>query len=252
MIVFSCVSIPLLLEISPIGGHVADANFPPLSLSHPLGTDHNGNDVLARMLHGGRISLSIAFLVTICSLCLGLAIGILAGLTGRWLDALLSRSLDILVAFPSLVLVLAFAHAFGSGIYQTVVALTIVSIPAYARIARGAAIKLRSLPFMFSAELAGSSKFRIAVWHAIPNILPQLSSYALLRAGGVILLEGALSYLGLGVPAPNPSWGNMIAESQLEMLSRPWLVLLPAGILFFTVLSLNLLGDAARQRWNSR
>jgi peptide/nickel transport system permease protein len=163
-------------------------------------------------------------------------------------DAIIMRILDVLIAFPSLIFALAMVHALGPSPFSTVWALSFVSIPAFARIARGATLQLRDQPFLTAAALAGTGLVRTLVGHIAPNILAQLVTFALLGVGFVIILEGALSFLGLGVPPPGPSWGNMIAQGQQALTTSPELVLLPSTLLFVTVLSLNVLGEALRTR----
>jgi peptide/nickel transport system permease protein len=234
---------------SPIGGAATDANLPLLSVSHLLGTDLNGNDVLSRLVHGGRTSLLIALSVNALGLTLGGVTGALAAQLGGTADALISRLLDAMIAFPSLVLALAIAYVLGSGEGNTILALTILSIPAFARVSRAATLRLRAYPFMLVARLSGTSSARVLLRHVAPNILPQLISFGLLGIGLSMIVEGALSFLGAGVPAPLPSWGNMIFHGEQALALRPSLVMLPAGCLVATVLSFNLLGEALRMHW---
>jgi peptide/nickel transport system permease protein len=162
------------------------------------------------------------------------------------------RFMDVLIAFPSLVLVLAIAQGLGPSYAHTILALAFFSVPAFARVARAATLRLRGQPFMLAAVLSGTRRLRLLVRHVAPNVLPQLATFALLGMGIVMLIEGALSFLGLGVPRPMPSWGNMIAQGQELLTVRPMLVLLPSACLFVVVLSFNLLGEALRLRWSSR
>jgi len=183
---------------------------------------------------------------------LGGLIGMIAGYSRGLLAAVLMRVLDILIAFPSLVLALAIAEGLGPGELHVIWALSFYSVPAFARLARAATLRLRDQNFMLAASLSGTPRWRIVLSHLAPNLLPQLMTFALLGAGVAIIQEGALSFLSLGVPPPGASWGNMIAEGMQTMSVRPSLVLLPCLALLITVAALNLLGDALRARWSAR
>jgi len=250
-IVFACFCLPALTSLpSPVAGRVLESNLPLFSPGHFLGTDLNGNDSLSRLVHGGRVSIQIAFAVNLIGLVLGGTVGALSGYLGRFVDALIMRVLDVFIAFPSLVLVLAVAQGGGGGIANTIWSLSLFSVPAFARVARAATLRIREQPFVDAAVLSGAGAGRIVFRHLVPNIAPQLIIFGLLGIGIVIVIEGGLSFLGFGVQAPQPSWGNMIAQGQQLFLSNPSLVLLPSGMLFLVVLSCNLLGDALRTRWN--
>jgi peptide/nickel transport system permease protein len=246
-----CFLLPLFGGVPrPTGGDVLEASLPLFSPGHFLGTDEVGNDVWSRLLHGGRSSLQIALAVQLIGMIGGGMLGALAGYRGGVLDMILTRVLDVLIAFPALVLALAIAQGLGPSKLNTIWALSFFSVPAFARISRAATLRLRERTFMLAARLSGTSAPRILVRHVAPNILPQLITFGLLGMGIIIILEGALSFLGLGVPAPAPSWGNMIAEGRNVLSAEPRFVLLPSAFLFITVLAFNLLGDAVRARWN--
>jgi peptide/nickel transport system permease protein len=249
----ACVFGPLLSSLpEPVGGSVLESNRPLLSPGHFLGTDSNGNDTWSRLLHGGRASLGIAVAVNLLGLAIGGLLGAASAQAGGMVDSLTMRLLDVLIAFPSLVLVLAIAQSLGPSYAHTILALVFVSVPVFARVARAATLRLREQPFMLAAVLSGTRGLRLLVRHVAPNVLPQLATFALLGMGIVMLIEGGLSFLGLGVPRPMPSWGNMIAQGQETLSVRPVLVLLPSAFLFVTVLAFNLLGEALRARWSSR
>jgi peptide/nickel transport system permease protein len=250
-IVLACFVGPLVLPLPPpVGGRVLDAGMPLLTEGHLLGTDENGNDTLARLLHGGQASLAIAVAVNAVGLVLGGSIGAVAGYAGGWLDSIAMRSLDVLMAVPSLVLALVVAQIVGPGPGGTVLALSAFSVPAYARLARAETLRLRDRPFMTAAALCGAGGLRILARHVCPNVLPQLIAFALLGLGIAIVIEGGLGFLGLGVRPPEPSWGNMLYHGQQTLATRPELVLLPGGVLFVSVCSCNLLGEALRARWS--
>jgi peptide/nickel transport system permease protein len=251
VLLFLCFVWPLFGTVpKPTGGNILDANIPSFSPGHPLGTDQVGNDLWSRLLYGGRNSLEIAFAVNIIGLVLGGLLGAFAAYWGSFTDTVIMRVLDVLIAFPSLVLALAIAQSLGPSKLHTIYALCFFSVPAFARLARAATLRLRERPFMLAARLAGTRAPRILLRHIAPNILPQLVTFGLLGVGVTIILEGALSFLGLGIRPPDPSWGNMIFEGQAVLSAEPKLVMLPSAFLFVTVLAFNLLGDALRARGN--
>jgi peptide/nickel transport system permease protein len=235
----------------PVGGSIFEANLRPLSPGHLLGTDPVGNDVLSRLLYGGRASLETALAVNLIGLFVGGTLGALAGYLGGGADAVAMRALDVLIAFPALVLALAIAQSLGPGQSHTILALSFFAVPIFARNARAATLRLRELTFMTAARLCGTGTWRILVRHIAPNILPQLLTLGLLSMGAIMVIEGALSFLGLGIPLPDPSWGNMIFQGQQAISATPLLVLLPSAFLFLSVLAFNLFGDALRSRWSS-
>jgi peptide/nickel transport system permease protein len=252
VILFLCFVWPLFGTVpKPTGGNILDANIPSFSSGHPLGTDQVGNDLWSRLLYGGRNSLEIAVAVNLIGLVLGGLLGAFAAYWGSFTDTVIMRVLDVLIAFPSLVLALAVAQSLGASKLHTIYALCFFSVPAFARLARAGTLRLRERPFMLAARLAGTRAPRILLRHVAPNIVPQLATFGLLGIGVTIILEGALSFLGLGVPPPEPSWGNMIFDGQAVLSAEPKLVLLPSAFLFVTVLAFNLLGDALRARGNA-
>jgi peptide/nickel transport system permease protein len=182
---------------------------------------------------------------------LGGGVGAIAGYRGGAADLIVSRLVDVLIAFPVLVLALAIAESLGPSKLNTIFALSFFSVPAFARISRAATLQLREQTFILAARLSGTSGSRILLRHVAPNILPQLITFGLLGMGVIIIIEGALSFFGLGVPPPAPSWGNMIADGQGVLSAEPRLVLIPSAALFITVLAFNLLGDALRARWSA-
>ncbi|MCU1637763.1 MAG: transporter permease [Microbacteriaceae bacterium] len=244
---------PYVLPLpSPIGGSVLDSALPPGSPGHPLGTDTDGNDVLARLIHGGRSSLFVAITVNSIGLIVGGLIGAVSAYAGGVTDAIIMRALDILIAFPSLVLIIVIAQGLGPSVPTTILALIAFSIPAVARLARAATLRVTSMPFIQAAELSGSPAWRVLLRHIAPNIAPQLLSFLMLGMGIIIVAEGGLSFLGLGIPVPNPSWGNMIFSGQQALSATPLQVLWPSLALLFTVLSFNLLGENLRDEMTGR
>jgi peptide/nickel transport system permease protein len=249
----ACFLGPLVLPVPPpIGGSVLESYLDAGSPGHLLGTDPNGNDILSRILHGGRSSLVVAVAVNVLGLLVGGTLGALSGHVGGAVDTVIMRVLDVLIAFPSLVLTLAVAQSLGASQTNTILALAFFSIPAFARISRAATLRLRELPFMAAAQLCGTPGWRVLLRHVAPNITPQLITFGMLGMGIVMVIEGALSFLGLGIPPPAPSWGNMIAQGQQSLSATPMLVVWPCAALFVTVLAFNLLGETLRARWSGR
>lgn len=253
LIVGACFLWPLIFPLPPpVGGSVLESGLPPFSPGHFLGTDPVGNDILSRILYGGRVSIEVGLAVTLIGLVIGGTLGSVAGYRGGSVDSVLMRALDVLIAFPALVLAVAIAEGLGPSELHVIWALSFFSVPAFARIARSGTLSLHGRTFMLAARLSGTPGRRILLRHVVPNILPQLVTFGLLGMGVVIILEGALSFLGLGIPDPAPSWGNMIALGQGTLSVQPELVLIPSLFLFTMVLSLNLLGDGLRARWGSQ
>jgi peptide/nickel transport system permease protein len=251
LIFFACFVLPVIAPIpAPTGGDVLESGLPPLSPGHLLGTDPNGNDILSRILYGGRSSLIVALSVNLLGLTVGGSLGAVSAYLGGVFDSSIMRILDVFIAFPSLVLTLAVAQSLGPSQRNTIFALAFFSIPAFARISRSAVLRLREQPFMVAAKLCGTPTWRIVLRHLAPNIGPQLMTFAMLGIGIVMVIEGALSFLGLGIPPPAPSWGNMIAMGQLSLSATPGLVVWPSLALFLTVIGFNQLGEGLRSRWS--
>jgi peptide/nickel transport system permease protein len=252
LIFFACFVLPLVAPIPrPIGGDILDSLRPAFTPGHFLGTDDNGNDVLARILYGGRTSLIIALTVNLLGLVIGGALGSLAAQAGGIVDSVIMRLFDVLIAIPSLALIVAVSLSLGPGMRNTILTLSFFSIPAFARISRAETLRLREQPFMVAAKLSGTPTWRILVRHLAPNIGPQLMTFAMLGLGIVMVIEGALSFLGLGIRPPAPSWGNMIFQGQLSLSGTPMLVVWPSIALFLTVVGFNQFGEAVRSRWSS-
>jgi peptide/nickel transport system permease protein len=253
LILAACFLLPLVYAIpSPTGGNPLNASLPFFSPGHLLGTDTVGNDTFSRLLYGGRADIEVGVGVTIIGLVVGGVLGAVAGYWGGVADAVIMRVLDVLIAFPALVIALAIAEGLGPSEMHVIWALSAFSIPAFGRLARAATMQLRERDFILAARLAGTRTWRMLLRHITPNILPQLVTFCCLGIGITIILGGALSYLGYGIPAPNPSWGSMIARGYQTISAQPSGVLIPSVPLFVTVLCLNLLADGVRSRWGSR
>lgn len=222
------------------------------SLTHPFGTDGHGRDVLARVLAGGRISLTIATLATGLALTLGSLLGLAAANFGKLLDTLFTRLMDALLAFPGFLLVLFIAVLFGGGVFQTILALGIGGAPVFYRLARGFSRSISVTDFVVAAQALGATKLMIISRHVIPNLLGPLLVQAATVAAIFLLVEASLSYLGLGVAPPTPTWGNVLQDARAYLLRQPWAAVGPGLALGTTTLCLQLVSDGLRDRLDPR
>lgn len=222
------------------------ARLRPPDAMHPLGRDALGRDVLARLARGARISLGVGVAVVAISLTAGVLLGGIAGWRGGWADEVLARIIDVLLAFPGLLLAIALAAVLGPGVGNTVLALSLLGWTGYARLARAEVASLARREFAQAARALGASPARIVVRHLLPLAAPVLVVQATFGLSGAILAEASLAFLGLGAPPPTPTWGGMLDEGRQFMLVAPHLVLAPAVALAGTILALQLLGDGLR------
>ncbi len=253
VLLFFCFIWPLVYHVpSPVYGSVLNANLPMWSPGHIFGTTNVGYDNMARILYGGRTTFEIAAGVQGIGLVVGGGLGVVAGYAGGIIEAVLMRVLDVLIAFPSLVLILVIADSLGQSELHLIWALCAFSIPYTARVARAATLRLRDQPFVVAARLSSVRAWRVISGHIVPNVIPQLLTFSLLGTGIVIILESGLDFLGYGIPDPAPSWGGMIAYGQTVMSVSLSPLVVPSLFLFGTVVCLNLLGDGLRSRWGVR
>ena len=225
----------------------------PPAPQHLFGTDELGRDILARTLYGARISLLVGFSVVLGAGLTGLAVGSVAGYFGGWFDRLLNVLLiNAFLSFPGILLAIAFAAFLGPGLDKVILALVITGWAGYARLARAQVLKLKELEFVLAARSLGASHTRILVRHLIPNSLAPVIVAATLTVGGAILSEAALSFLGIGIQPPTPSWGNMLQNAQDFIWTTPWLAIWPGAMIFLTVLCFNFLGDGLRDALDPR
>jgi peptide/nickel transport system permease protein len=253
LLLFLCFVWPYVYTIPPGDtGSILDASLPPFSPGHWLGTDPNGVDIFSMLVYGGQVSFEISLAVTAVGAVIGGVIGLTAGYFGGWVDSVLSRVIDVLIAFPALVLVLAVAEVLQPSETHLIWALSVFSVPAFARVTRGSTLTVRTLPYITAARLSGTSNRKIIFKHVLPNVIPGIVTFSLLGIGIIVILEGAVDFLGLGIQIPQPSWGAMIAKGQNVLTAEPQYVLIPSIVLLIFVMSLNLLGDALRERWGVR
>jgi peptide/nickel transport system permease protein len=218
----------------------------PPDAQHWLGTDGLGRDILSRLIFGARTSLTVGLLSPLIGLLFGAALGMLAGYFRGKFEALAMGGMDVLLAFPPLVLVLAITAYLGQSVLNLSMTIGFLSIPPFARVARATTLSLAQREFVTAARALGATHARILLRELLPNVLLPLAAFFLLAVAVTIVVEGALSFLGLGVPPPTSSWGSMIGEGRESLDIAPWLAFIPAGVLFLTVLAFNLVGDALR------
>lgn len=222
------------------------------SLAHPLGLDELGRDVWARLLAGARVSLLVGLVVVSVSASVGLVVGAIAGYAGWLVDETISRIIDILLAFPGILLAIALVAVLGPSLTNVVIALASIGWVGYARLVRGQVLKAREFEFVQAARALGAGPLRILVRHIVPTAIPALVVQATLGMAGAILAEAALSFLGLGVQPPTPSWGTMINGGRAHLIDAPHLTVFPGLAIALVVLGFNFLGDGLRDRLDPR
>ena len=246
LFVFTAAFADFLTLYDPLSTNAAVSLSPP-GRDYWLGTDPFGRDVYSRILYGARISLAVGIGSTLVGSGFGIMIGLASGYLGGWVDLLVQRVMDMLQALPLLVLALVMAAALGPSLQNTIIAIAIPLIPYVARVIRSNTLALRELPFVEAAKAVGMSELRIATRHVLPNTIAPLIVLATAQLGSAILVEASLSFLGLGVPEPFPSWGRMLSQSAAEYVrTAPWLVIFPGIAISLAVFGANLLGDALR------
>ncbi len=237
---------PWIAPYPPNIGDLMTTRLLPPSSAHWMGTDDQGRDILSRIIFGSRITLFVVVLVAVLAAPVGLLVGTLSGYLGGYVDAILMRITDIFLAFPRLILALAFVAALGPGIENAVLAIAITSWPPYARIARAETLTLRNADFISAVKLIGASPWRIVLRHIMPLCLPSVIVRVTLDMAGIILTAAGLGFLGLGAQPPLPEWGAMIAAGRAYVLDQWWVAAGPGLAIFIVSLAFNLLGDGLR------
>jgi peptide/nickel transport system permease protein len=222
------------------------------SWGHPLGLDELGRDILARLVMGARISLFVGLAVVGISASVGLSIGALAGYLGGWFDEIVGRIMDILLAFPGILLAIALVAVLGPSLRNVVLALVLIGWVSYARLVRGQVLRLRELDYVQAARALGAPLGRILARHVVPGTMSAVTVQATLGMAGVIIAEASLSFLGLGVQPPTPSWGTMLDAGRSHLLDAPHLTIVPGLAIALLVLGFNFAGDALRDRLDPR
>lgn len=252
LVVLLAVLAPLLPIPDPVDDIDTNAFLAPPSASHLLGTTSDGHDVLSMVVFGARASLIIGVGSILAGFLVGGFLGILSGYFKGRIGGVIGSVLDIFLAFPNLVLALAIVSFMGQSIRNIVIALAIVSAPVLARIARASTLTWSEREFVLAARAQGARHARVMWREILPNVLPAMFSIALLGIAVVIVAEGGLAILGVGVKPPTPSWGNVINDGRSDLADAPWITLAPSAAIFFTVLALNYLGDVVRARFDVR
>ncbi|WP_188519685.1 ABC transporter permease [Alsobacter metallidurans] len=251
LVVFVAAFAPLLAPYDPIAQSWTAVRKAP-SAAHWLGTDEAGRDLLSRIIWGARASLMAGLTSVGIAMAIGVPLGLAAGFLGGLVDGLISRFTDAMLACPFLILAIAFAAFFGPSLFNAMLAIGITATPLFIRLTRGQVLSIKAEDYIEAASAVGNPQWRIAVRHILPNILPQLMVQATLTIASAIIAEASMSFLGLGLQPPAPSWGSMLNSAQRFLGNAPWMALWPGIAIFATVLSFNLLGDGLRDALDPR
>jgi ABC-type dipeptide/oligopeptide/nickel transport system permease subunit len=241
-----------------VTGFDYEENHLDFARSHPgengyiLGSDANGRDVLTRLAYGGRVSLIFATMAALVTLLIGSTVGLIAGFAGRWTDSILMRSADVLLSIPSISILVLVSSIYRPGYFTLALVFSLLLWPGVSRIVRGETIALRNQPFVDAARVSGATNKRLVGRHILPNVMPIMLIWASQVIPAFIITEAALSFLGLGVQPPRPSWGNMLLEAQNYYTTNPSNVFLPGMMIFLTALSINLIGNGLRDALDPR
>lgn len=245
--------VPLVDQYNPLRDQNLPARFSPPSLEHPFGTDNIGRDVMRRVGHGAGVSLTVGLFSVSVSVLIGVTLGEIAGFMSGWMDSVIMRIMDVMLAFPSLLLAIALVAILGPGLRNAMLAIAIVNIPVYARLARSMAIGIRNEDYVMAAHSVGAKSGHILLHHVLPNSLAPLIVQATLGLGTAVVETAALGFLGLGQQAPHPELGKMLAESQQYLVTGAWWGMVFPGIaITLVVLGFNLLGDGLRDTLDPR
>ena len=246
------IAAPLTAPRDPIRQESSVRLSPPLTPGYPLGADGLGRDILSRLIWGGRVSLVVGIVPVLLAAALGVAIGLLSGFYGGRLDNLLMRCLDIVFAFPAILLALAIVATLGPSISNAMLAITVVAVPPFARLIRSAVLTLKAQAFVDAARALGARDGRIVLRHILPNSVSTVVVYGTLEVGKTVVFAAGLSFLGLGIQPPNPEWGAMLAEGRQVLAVAPHVSTVPGVLIFLVTLGLNAVGDALRDALDPR
>jgi peptide/nickel transport system permease protein len=246
------IAAPLTAPRDPIRQESSVRLSPPLTPGYPLGADGLGRDILSRLIWGGRVSLVVGIVPVLLAAALGVAIGLLSGFNGGRLDNLLMRCLDIVFAFPAILLALAIVATLGPSISNAMLAITVVAVPPFARLIRSAVLTLKAQAFVDAARALGAGDGRIVLRHILPNSVSTVVVYGTLEVGKTVVFAAGLSFLGLGIQPPNPEWGAMLAEGRQVLAVAPHVSTVPGVMIFLVTLGLNAVGDALRDALDPR
>lgn len=256
LVALAAILAPLVAPADPLkqfrDGLSANGTPLPPSVQYPLGTDNLGRDVLSRMLYGAQVSLSVSVIANVIAAVLGTALGMWAGYYSGVTDWIVMRLVDVLLAFPAILLALGIGAVLPRSFQTVVLILTIVTFPALIRLVRSQVLSVRERVFVESARALGATNWYIITRHILPHTITVTVVWTTLSFANTVLVEAALSFLGVGIPLPNPSWGNMINEGQSRYRIAPWMIIVPTLAILITTLGFNLLGDAVRDALDPR
>ncbi|WP_131739642.1 ABC transporter permease [Actinomadura roseirufa] len=252
LLILAAVLVPVLPLPDPDAGSLSERLLPLGSPGHPLGTDGQGRDLLSRLVWGVQPSLAAGLLPVLAAGTAGTFLGIVAGLGARWLENAVMRSLDVLFAFPAVLLAISIAASLGAGLTSLIIALSVILVPAVARVVVTEVARLRELDFSQAARAGGARTTTIAMRHMLPNVLPVLSVYCSALVGLSIVLGSGLSFLGLGVAPPRAEWGAMLDDLRQHIFTAPLLTLIPGAAIFLASVAFNLLGEGLREHFDVR
>lgn len=250
-LLLSAIFAPLISPYNPLSIDLDGMKQSP-NPAHPFGTDNKGRDILSRVLYGARVSLSVGILAGVLSMAFGLFFGIMAGYFGGKIDKGIMILTDLTLAFPSLILAIGITIILSPGIYTVLIALAAVGWASFARLVRGIVLTIKEAPYVEAARAVGCTRIRTLLNHVLPQCIPLTLVAMGLKLGGFILLESALSFLGLGAQPPAPTWGSMISLNRIYIHSAPWMVIFPGLAIAVTTVSFNILGDALRDYLDPR
>lgn len=254
IVVFFIIIAILAPVIAPYGVNeqvLSNRNAPP-SADHWFGTDDFGRDILSRVMFGARISLWVGFVAVMGSIVIGCFLGVIAGYYGRWIDTLISRIFDIMLAFPSILLAIAVVAVLGPSLQNALIAIALINVPNFGRLIRSKVLSVKQEEYIMAAKAIGMSDARILFHHVLPNSLAPIIVQGTLAIATAIIEAAALGFLGMGAQPPEPEWGKMLADSRQYIIQAPWTVLFPGVAIMLTVLGFNLMGDGLRDALDPR
>jgi peptide/nickel transport system permease protein len=249
--ILTSILVPVLPIQDPLHQNLPNRLKPP-SADHLFGTDNYGRDVFSRVIWGGRVSLLVGIFSVVIGSLIGVTMGVISGYFGRYVDAGIMRITDILLSFPALLLAMAICSAIGSSLWNVVVAISIVTVPRFSRLVRGSTLSVKEADFLEAARALGQNKTKIIFFHILPNISSPILVLATLWIPAAIITEASLSFLGLGVMPPTPTWGNIINEGKSYLQNAPWISIFSGIIIVLVVMAFNFVGDAVRDAFDPR
>jgi peptide/nickel transport system permease protein len=252
LVVATAALAPWVAPFDPSQQRLLERLRPPGTAGHLLGTDNFGRDLFSRLVYGARVSLLVGVISVAIAAGLGAAVGLIGGYFGGRLDTLLMRVVDVLMAFPLILLAIAIVAVLGSGLFNLMVAVGVSSVPPFARLVRSEVLAQRGRDYVEAARAVGAGSRRVMGRHILPNTLSPIVVLSTMRVSTVILTESSLSFLGLGVAPPTPTWGNMVADGTKFLQTAPWLSIVPGVAIMLTVLAFNLFGDGLRDALDPR